>query len=449
MEKTKQETVDVAIIGAGFSGIGAAARLRALGRTFTVLEARDRVGGRAHTTPDGVDMGASWVSGEVGNSLFELARANGIVLSPSVTKTEAITAFSRAGPLADEERARALRCFAEARARADDAAADESASLEALLTSASVALGHSAADTAAALAVADVAVGSLYASELRDLSGPHHSEPMSEGGEHLVDAGFSAIVACAAREAGEDAIRLGCPVVRVECRADGRGVDLLAASGERVAARAVICTAPLGVLQASARGDATAIAFAPALPERFLASVLRVGFGNMEKLVGFFERDPFPRSDPCICFLDVAGGAGDRRPLCPGRFFTKKFVDGRGVAIVALCTGDASSAVSRLSEPEAKEAFLAQLGLMCGGEELPVCTAFSRSAWAADAYARGSYSFLAVGARPEDRDVLREPQWGGALRFAGEHTQAMNSGYTHGAHSSGAAAADEVSAFLG
>ncbi|MGX8249882.1 FAD-dependent oxidoreductase, partial [Escherichia coli] len=40
---------DVAVIGAGLAGLTAARRLRELGRSVVVLEARDRIGGRALT----------------------------------------------------------------------------------------------------------------------------------------------------------------------------------------------------------------------------------------------------------------------------------------------------------------------------------------------------------------------------------------------------------------
>src|ERR1700732_3032202 len=57
--------VDVAVIGAGAAGIGAARRLGEVGSvSVLVLEARDRVGGRVHTIePAGVpcDRGAEWL----------------------------------------------------------------------------------------------------------------------------------------------------------------------------------------------------------------------------------------------------------------------------------------------------------------------------------------------------------------------------------------------------
>lgn len=54
---------DVVVVGAGTAGLVAADVLTRAGRTVTVLEARDRVGGRAHTVETAfgpVDLGASW-----------------------------------------------------------------------------------------------------------------------------------------------------------------------------------------------------------------------------------------------------------------------------------------------------------------------------------------------------------------------------------------------------
>ena len=56
--------VDVAVVGAGVSGLTVARQLGNAGRTVHVFEARDRVGGRAFSPRVGdhpVDLGASWV----------------------------------------------------------------------------------------------------------------------------------------------------------------------------------------------------------------------------------------------------------------------------------------------------------------------------------------------------------------------------------------------------
>ena len=57
-ESRKQ--VDVIVVGAGVSGLTAAADLHKMGLSVLVLEARDRVGGRCFATPEGADLGASW-----------------------------------------------------------------------------------------------------------------------------------------------------------------------------------------------------------------------------------------------------------------------------------------------------------------------------------------------------------------------------------------------------
>src|SRR5260221_7659980 len=71
--------VDVAIIGAGAAGLGAAHALKDSGLSFIVLEARDRVGGRAHTiqAAPGIifDLGCRWLHSADQNSFVEIAQA--------------------------------------------------------------------------------------------------------------------------------------------------------------------------------------------------------------------------------------------------------------------------------------------------------------------------------------------------------------------------------------
>jgi monoamine oxidase len=74
---TLPSQVDVAIIGAGAAGLGAARALEGSGLLVIVLEARDRLGGRAHTilaAPDVTfDLGCGWLHSADKNAFVGIA----------------------------------------------------------------------------------------------------------------------------------------------------------------------------------------------------------------------------------------------------------------------------------------------------------------------------------------------------------------------------------------
>jgi predicted NAD/FAD-dependent oxidoreductase len=76
--------VDIAIVGAGAAGIAAALRLKDTRLSTVLLEARDRIGGRAYTirTADGLplDLGCEWLHSADRNALVPLIERAGFAL---------------------------------------------------------------------------------------------------------------------------------------------------------------------------------------------------------------------------------------------------------------------------------------------------------------------------------------------------------------------------------
>src|SRR5690606_28965448 len=78
---TAAGTPDLVIVGAGAAGLAAAREAMALGLSVIVLEAKDRVGGRAHTDTEwpglAWDRGASWIQNAHHNPFARYAEEAG------------------------------------------------------------------------------------------------------------------------------------------------------------------------------------------------------------------------------------------------------------------------------------------------------------------------------------------------------------------------------------
>ena len=96
----------IVVVGAGIAGLTAAQTLRQQGHSVTVVEARDRLGGRLWTSKRWqqmpVDLGATWIHGATDNPLSALADRIGA--KRLITRYANTTTYNTAGkPLNNAE----------------------------------------------------------------------------------------------------------------------------------------------------------------------------------------------------------------------------------------------------------------------------------------------------------------------------------------------------------
>lgn len=113
------------------------------------------------------------------------------------------------------------------------------------------------------------------------------------------------------------------------------------------------------------------------------------------------------------------------------RTFLLGTISGLSVVALAACTPDEPTPTPTRTVPPTVDT------------SVPRPTAFERTSWGEDPFARGSFSFQAVGSAPEQRIALAQPV-DDRIFFAGEHTDDVSPGTVQGALASGRRAAAEV-----
>lgn len=259
-ERAAAEAADipgaVIVVGAGLAGLAAARTLVDAGREVIVVEARDRIGGRAHTVPfaGGVaDLGASWIHGVDDNPITSLARTAGSTLLPFDYDNEVGADEAAVAWFADIEE-KAFEVDDPEQQPLSDALPDELTAGEAWVVSVEITNEYGADPEELAIAALD---------EGDD----------QRGGDALIAQGYGSLAAAAA--SGLD-IRLNWIVAEIE-QGDA-GVVVTATDGREIAGGVVIVTIPLGVLQA---GDVT---FSPPLPDEKVEAAFALGVGLLDKL---------------------------------------------------------------------------------------------------------------------------------------------------------------------
>jgi monoamine oxidase len=408
-----RDRFDVVVVGAGAAGIAALRRLRAAGVDAVALEARDRVGGRAHSVATAagfpVDLGAGWVHSADENPLAGPIAQAGFTLDrtpPHWMKQAFNRDFS-----AEDQRAY----------RAAFNALDER-----LQAAAATGIDRPASDffepNGRWNPLLDAFSSYYNGAEFEAVSVLDYAAYEDSGVNWRVREGYGAAVASFA---DMDRIVTGCPVTVV--RHDGPEIALDTAMG-RITARAAIVCVPTPALSEGG------LRFSPNLPGKAEAAAgLPLGLAD-KVFIGLDAPDSLPVEGHLFGHTDrTATGSYHLRPF--GRPYIEAFLGGQ-------CARGLEA-----QGPGAMAAFaLAELTDLLGSDIGRRLHVLGETHWAGDAYALGSYSHALPG-HMGDRAVLAAPV-GGRLFFAGEATHATFYSTVHGAWLSGERAADEALASL-
>ncbi|HEY4043986.1 MAG TPA: NAD(P)/FAD-dependent oxidoreductase [Rhodopila sp.] len=422
----------IVIVGAGLAGLGAAAFLRGAGVHAVVLEAADRVGGRAwtHYPPalGGVwfDMGAVWLHNAEHNPLVSIAQAAGdALLRSDEIRQERTFIGNRVATEAE------LEAYAHAWPRYEAAA-------DALLAAAG---DVPLADIARNLpddpwaATIEAWEGPVICAADADRFSALDWRRNALDGSNLVPAGGIGAFVQRRLTSGLD-IRLHAAVTRV--RWGGRGGTVTVETGRgSITAGACIITVSTGVL------GSRSVLFDPALPARVTEAIRALPMGLAMK-VALRAVGPDRLDLPAHCSVDrILERQGE--PLMPFQCwpFGRDYVQG-------WIGGSVAWELARAGEAAAVDFALSYLRRAFGGRVDPLFAdaASLVTRWDADPWVRGAYCYAVPGCATA-RDVLAEPIGGGHLMFAGEACHVGMAGTLAGAWISGQAAARTALAALG
>jgi polyamine oxidase len=410
----------VVVIGAGVSGLTAARELRRRDREVTVLEARDRTGGRTWTAELGgapADLGGSWIHGPFENPLVEVVREAGLSWhNDGAWGGASLIHVDGVGRLDGPDTATAITAqfdFDPAEAAAAlgrDGSYDEGVAWF-LDDRGFTGTLRRVVDTR--IRFGDAGLNTAGPPERVSLAGVAGYVDHA-GGNVAIIGGYRMLVDHLA--SGLD-IRTNEQVLEVEHGSDGVVVTTDAGRHE---ADQVVVTVPLGVLRAGS------ITFSPPLPavER---AVSRLAMGNLEKVVLRFERRFWPDNVRRLAFVSDA------------RRFTD-WVDITTHSGVPTLVAFHNPTLVDYGSDRIGEA-IDVLRTMVG--EVPEPIASHATDWSNDPFAYGSYSYIPVGGSADDMRTLAGRQ-SARVVFAGEHTVPEYFGTVHGAHLSGRHAAEEI-----
>lgn len=420
------KSIKILIIGAGIAGLAAANELNQFGYDVTILEARNRIGGRIWNDDQlGVMLskGAFWLHGIQGNPLASLADHFHLKKLPlDLTKN---LIFNYQGKQINNTLSNKFSDQFDILLKETKQFAFQSendVSLKNALThffNSNILSENDQIFFQQRLRFFE----NFYGIGYEELSGRYwDQENTLLGGHHLLIDTYETIIQSLAKY---EQIKFN--TVVTDITEINNGINVIA-NDEKFYADAILITVPLGVLKNNC------INFTPPLPVDKQLAINHLGMGLLNAIVLKFPRFFWP-NDKMLIFLP----SKDKLPI--STFFNLGYALDQPF-ILAYTGGDVGKALEDLSDKELINIIMQQFKRYFS-QNIPEPENFFITRWLQDPFSKGSYSYLPVGATPEDYDKLAKPATK-RIFFAGEATHQQFPATTHGAYLSGMREAERI-----
>jgi len=429
LSQQPEEDTPVIIIGAGVSGAKAALELSKANRSFLIIEAQDRVGGRLLNVPLGnmnlgVEMGANWME-DYGNGheIEKYVRDRNLLKMTPTNFTDRVYVASDGSTVPSQDSwEKFLPAYSnavQAKPTAPDmsvGAAMKRFSNWTATTPLECAFMSYAVDYPSGLSGDKVSRKRVYEDQ---------TEPDPKDYQFVLSnatSGYSNIVHQLLKDSGVNNPRenssmllLNSPVQRIQY--NSTGVSILLKNGTIIKASAAISTVSAAVLKAAvANGSAgeKELEFSPTLPERKVKALSKVRMGYYTKYFLRFNSPVFTASDPLLllpaynCTLKANVQNLNKAGFYPG-----------SNAVLVTLLSETSARLSKLPGEVALEEVLEIIRNISAKNITKTDIIASQSKfWNNEPYIRGAFSDHAIGFTGADLKALKEPE--GQLFFAGE-----------------------------
>ncbi|MEO1159912.1 MAG: NAD(P)/FAD-dependent oxidoreductase, partial [Pseudomonadota bacterium] len=395
------------IVGAGAAGVGAGMELEKRGVPFVILEASDRVGGRAYTDktslPYAWDQGCHWMHcADVNPLVAEADRVGAEYLTDARDDWNAVWAN---GVWADKAgRAATLSAMDAAFEAVDEAGGNGQ----------DVPIADILPDAGDLAPIVRLWIQLMSSGDPEQVSARGYADYAETNLNWPVKTGYGDLIE---RLAEGLPVRLDTPVSSIEQRANS--VRVTTRSGE-IEAKAAIVTASTAVLNAGA----IEIGAGPA--RDLLALVESVPCGFCEKVAIAFDRDVFGHIEqPSVNVLPQDGSE-------PINFQFANFGDPMVIGHVA---GSVAGELVAEGDAAMVEFAMQRLVAACGSDVKARMVNAATTDWGSNQFVRGGYSFAKPGCAHLRHQMIETDT--GNLAFAGEAFSRQWQATAHGAWASG------------